>query len=273
MERARIDGIELEYEVAGNGEPVLLIHGALVADAFRPLVLGSGLAQTYTLVNMHRRGYAGSSRLTESLPLADQAADCLALLRHLEIPRAHVVGHSLGAAIALQLTRDAPEAVHTLALLEPAMFVGESAASYRASLEQGMARAREAGAAAAVDGFLEMRWHGYRRHLDRLVPGGFDQAARDANELFAFESPGWFDWQFGPDEARAIRQPVLSVLGGENDKPGTRFQEVHRFLLETMPNSVGVVLPGMEHMMHMQDPLAVAAVLAGFWERHPLTAQ
>ena len=43
MDAADIDGITLEYEASGGGEPVLLIHGALIADAFRPLLAGPGL--------------------------------------------------------------------------------------------------------------------------------------------------------------------------------------------------------------------------------------
>lgn len=273
MDHVKLGDAHLELDVSGRGEPVVLIHGALIADAFLPLAANTDLARDFRLIVYHRRGYAGSSPLTRTTSLGEQAADCLALLHQLDIHRAHVAGHSLGGAIALQLALDAPAAVGTLVLMEPAMFVGESADPYRESLRQGAALAAQVGAAAAVDGFLGARWTGYREHLDLVLPDGFEQAVRDADGQFAHELPGLLDWVFGEDEARRVDQPTLSVLGGANDLPGTRFQEVHRFLLEELPNAEGVVMAGMEHMMHMQDPPGLAAVLRDFWRRHPLMDQ
>jgi pimeloyl-ACP methyl ester carboxylesterase len=60
MNRARIDGRELEYEVRGAGEPVVLVHGAHIADAFAPLLAEPALTERYQLLLYHRRGFAGS---------------------------------------------------------------------------------------------------------------------------------------------------------------------------------------------------------------------
>ena len=121
MQRARVNGAELEFEVTGAGEPVLLIHGAFIAEAYAPLCAEPVLNSRYHLVRYHRRGYAGSSPVSAPFSLGQQAADCSALLRHLGIERAHVVGHSSGGAIALQLALDAPQVVHSLILLEPGL--------------------------------------------------------------------------------------------------------------------------------------------------------
>ena len=51
---------ELEYDVRGTGEPVLLIHGAILADAFVPLLTQPALADDYRLIAYHRRGFAGN---------------------------------------------------------------------------------------------------------------------------------------------------------------------------------------------------------------------
>ena len=144
MERVIIDDIELEYEVSGAGEPVIFIHGALIADAFRPLLREPGLATGYCLLNYHRRGHAGSSPATGPISIQQHAADCRALMKHLGIYRAHLAGHSYAGDIALQLAVDAPESVHSLVLLEPALFVGASAAGYRAALEGARTRYRAA---------------------------------------------------------------------------------------------------------------------------------
>jgi pimeloyl-ACP methyl ester carboxylesterase len=272
LERARTDGVELEYEVSGTGEPVVFIHGAFIADTFRPLLAEPSLAGHYRLILYHRRGYAGSSRASEPVSVARQAADCRALLRHLDVERAHVMGHSYGAVVALQLALDTPSVVHSLALLEPGLMVGASAQGYRESLARGVERYREAGAEVVVDEFLQARWPGYRATLDRVLPGAFAQALADAGTWFEREVSGQLGWHFGEAEVRRISQPTLSVLGGESDALWSRFGETHRLLLAWLPHAEGFVLPGTTHFMQLEDPRGMAEALAAFWARHRLPA-
>jgi len=107
MERVRIGEVELEYSIYGPGEPVLLIHGAQIADAMRPLVADTALQQFQTIL-YHRRGYGGSSRPFGQTSTEDHVRDAVGLLDSLAIPRAHVVGHSYGAMIALALAATHP---------------------------------------------------------------------------------------------------------------------------------------------------------------------
>src|SRR3979409_1612374 len=105
-DRHRVDlgVVQLEVEEHGSGEPVLLIHAALLADWFSPLLAQSKLRERYRLVSYHRVGFAGSSRATPPLSIADQASHARLLLEHLGISRAHVVGHSPGRSIPFQVT-------------------------------------------------------------------------------------------------------------------------------------------------------------------------
>jgi pimeloyl-ACP methyl ester carboxylesterase len=270
MDRAIIGGIALEYAVAGEGEPVVFIHGAFIADTFRPLLAEPSLLGRYRLILFRRRGYAGSSPAAEPVTIAGEGADTWALLRHLGVERAHVVGHSYGGAVALQLALDSPEIVHSLALLEPALMVGASAQGYREGLARGAAHSRDVGAAIAVDAFLEARWPGYRDPLARILPGAFAQAVADAATSFEGDVPALLDWRFGEADARRVGQPVLSVLGGESTALWARFGETHEWLLTWLPRAEGVVLPGTTHFMQLQDPGTAAEALAAFWARHPL---
>jgi len=270
MEQTVLDGLTLEYEVSGTGEVVALIHGALIADAFWPLLAEPSLTGRCRLIAYHRRGYAGSSGPPGPVSVTQQAADCRALLRDLGVERAHIVGHSFGGAIALQLALDAPDLVHSLAVLEPALIVGESAQSYRESLARGEQRYREAGAATVVDEFLRARWPGYRAELDRILPGAFEQAVADAGASFELELPALRDWCFGEAEARRITQPVLVVLGAESGALSPRFGETYRLLLAWLPRAEGHILTGAAHGQQMQDPRGVAEVLAAFYARHPI---
>jgi pimeloyl-ACP methyl ester carboxylesterase len=272
MERATMNGLQLEYEVSGTGEPVIFIHGSFIADMFRPLLDEPAMQNGHWLIlYRRRRGYGGSTPVAGPVGVAEQAADCRALLRHLGVRRAHVVGQSYGGAVALQLALDAPDLVHSLALLEPALAVGESAEGYRASLAGGIERYREVSdTAAVVDGFLEARWPRYHDTLERVLPGAFDRAVADAGTVFESELPGLLNWRFGGAEARRIDQPALSVLGGKSDDLWPRFGETHRFLLERLPNAERFVLPGVTHFLQVEDPRGMAEALIAFWSRHPL---
>ncbi len=271
MERVVVDGVTLAYEVAGSGEPAILIHGALFADSFRPLLNELALADRYRIILYHRRGYGNSSHGNGPISFARQAADCRAVLCHLGIERAHVVGESLGGCIALQLALDAPDAAHTLALLEPALAVGATGPSYRDSLGQGRQRFREEDPHRVVDDLLRARMGaGYRALLDRVLPGAFDQAVVDAATSFERDLPGWLDWSFGEADAKRITRPVLAVTGSESNALWARFGETHRLLLEWFSDVREFVLPGAAHGLHLDNPRGMADALADFWARHPL---
>src|SRR5918994_1872097 len=80
------------------------VHGADLADAMRPLVEDSALDR-FQRIRYHRRGVGGSSCPPETLAttVAVHAEDAVGLLEHLGVDRAHVVGHSSGGSIALEI--------------------------------------------------------------------------------------------------------------------------------------------------------------------------
>jgi pimeloyl-ACP methyl ester carboxylesterase len=218
MQQVIVADITLEYETIGTGEPVVLIHGALIADAFLPLLAEPVLANRYRFLHYHRRGYQGSSRGPGPVSIAQQAVDCRALLREAGVPRAHVVGHSFGASIALQLALDAPDAVHSLTLLEPALVVGDSGQSYRDAMTRNRQRYTAGDVAGTVDDFLRIRFGSAYRSafLDRVLPGAFAQATADAGTAFEVDMPAVGEWRFTEAEAGRILQPALLVLGSES---------------------------------------------------------
>jgi pimeloyl-ACP methyl ester carboxylesterase len=271
MDNVVVDGITLEYEVSGSGEPAVFIHGALIADSFRPLLFEPALARDYRLILYHRRGYAGSSHSSVPTSIVRQAADCRALLRHLGVDRAHIVGHSSGACIAIQLALDAPDVVRSLALLEPALIVGSTGPAYRDALLRGREQYRKESPEQLVDEFLQARFGaGYRALLDRMVPGAFEQAVADAGTSFDREVPALLEWRFGEAEAKRITQPVLAVIGSGSTALWARFGETHRLLLEWFPDVRDFVLPGATHGVQMQNARDMAGALADFWARHPI---
>jgi 3-oxoadipate enol-lactonase len=265
MQRVAFDGIEIEYETIGTGEHVVLVHHGAGADWFSPLLKETTLSARFTLLCYHRAGYAGSSRLQGPLSFHDEAIRFRGLMRALHITRAHVVGHSASGCIALQLALDVPEIVHSLALLEPALSAVASPPDVLRALELYRANDRPA----AVQTFLRATCGPNAISvLESVMPGAVAQALSDAETFFAQELPALRQWPFGPNEARRIHQPVLSVLGDASD---VRFHQRHQFILEWMPQTETFVLPNAGHLLHLENPRDLAEGLGAFFLRHPIS--
>jgi|SRR5919109_105079 pimeloyl-ACP methyl ester carboxylesterase len=269
MDRARVDGATLEYSSRGSGEPVLLIHGAHIGDGLKPLVSEEPLADRYRLILYHRRGYAGSDRASHPFSFEEQAADARALLEALGVERAHVVGHSSGAAIALQLALDSSEFVQSLALLEPPLLAAPGAEQFAQAGEGMVQRWSSGDKEGAVDEFLAaVSAPDYRRTLDGLLPGAFEQAVRDSDTFFGIEFPSLPEWKFGTEEAKRVRPPVLLVSG---DESLPWFSEGDELLEQWLPQTERAVINGSNHLFQLAGHAApLAEKLASFFARHPI---
>jgi pimeloyl-ACP methyl ester carboxylesterase len=269
MESVNVNSAKLEYEVAGSGEPVLLISPVL-ADGFLPLLSEPALAD-YQLIRYHKRGWAGSTHTPPPVSVADHAADAAALLDQLGVPRAHVAGHSSGAAVAVQLALDHPETVHTLILLELPLF---SVPSGEAFVEQAGPAFEAYGSgdhASALAIFMSavsgLDWTTCQALLDEQAPGAVAQAIEDADTFFGIELPALTEWVFGAEQAAAIHRPVLSVLGAETQP---LWIEVADFLRSSLPHVEDCRIDGVGHLLHVQQPGPVARGMAQFLKRNSI---
>ena len=270
MDRADVNGIELEYEVRGAGEPVLLIDSVL-PDGVLPLMTRAPLANRYQLIRYHRRGWVGSTHTPGPVSIGDHATDAAAFLHYLGVTRAHVVGHSSGADIGAQLTLDHAELVQTLTLLEPTF----------TSLPAGRAFVQGAGPvfeaygngdhAAAVAMFVSaasgLEWESCRAMLEERVPGVVTQAIKDADTFFGIEVPSLVAWEFGVEHAAAIRRPTLSIHGADT---GPVWVEIAEFLRMSLPDVEEATVEGVGHLLQLQDPEPVAREIAAFLDRNPM---
>jgi pimeloyl-ACP methyl ester carboxylesterase len=274
MEKANLNGVTLEYEVKGSGEPVLLISTGPIADSFLPLLSEKALVERYRLIAFRQRRLARSTNSPAPVSFAEHAADAAALLGHLDVSRAHVAGHSTGAVIALQLAVDRPDVVQTLALLEPPLVGVPSAAAFFEKVGPALAAYGSGDRDGAMARFLSvvcsLEWETCRKTIEKHVPGGAAQAMTSENvdNLFASYLPTLTAWQFGADQAALISQPVLSVLGMETEQ---LFVESHELLHSWFPQIEDCRIEGAAHLLHMQRPEPVARGVAEFFARHLMT--
>jgi pimeloyl-ACP methyl ester carboxylesterase len=257
----------LAYESHGDGEAVLLIHGSHVADAFLPLTRESALAQRYRLIRYHRRGFAQSDPHTGPFSIEEQAQDALALLKHLGLERAHVIGHSYGGVTAVQLALDAPNVVRSLVLLEPPLWTSDGIAAFSELAAPLLEAYRSGDSRGAVDSFMSMvGGPDWRIEVAKTVPGGPEQAEKDAATFFEVEFPALEKWRFDPDWACRLTQPVLFAIGSES---GPLFEEPLHLFQSSIPQTEEVVLPGLDHLLQMRNPRLVAEKIAGFLVKQP----
>jgi pimeloyl-ACP methyl ester carboxylesterase len=268
MKSVELNDIELQYEATGSGEPLLLIS-PVVADGVLPLFSEPALSDRYQLIRYHRRGWLGSTHTPPPVSIADHAADAAALLEYLNIPRAHVAGHSSGAAIAVQLALDAPERVHTLGLLELTLFsvpIGpaflEQAGPVLESYESGDA---PGAVAAFLSSVSRLDWAECQAVLEMHVPGAVANAIEDADTFFGIELPSLIEWTFAADQAAKIDRPVLSVLGSRTEQ---LWVEAAEFLRSSLPDVEECKIEGVGHFLHMERPKPVARAMAEFMARN-----
>jgi pimeloyl-ACP methyl ester carboxylesterase len=273
MERATLNEVELEYEVRGAGEPVLLID-MLIADCFVPLLPEPALAHGYQLIRYHKRGWVGSTHTPPPVSIAEHAADAAALLEHLEVRSAHIVGHSTGASIGIQLALDHPEKVHTLTLLEPTLLslpLGGAFLEAAGPVFEAYGSGDHAGAfamfAAAASG---LDWGECRALLEQRIPGVVAQSVSDADTFFGVELPAVAEWTFGPERAAALRRPVLSVVGAET-RP--LWVEIAEFLRAAVPHVEELTIDGAGHLLQIQRPEPVARGIAAFLARNSMVSE
>lgn len=270
MQTATFDDVELEYEITGSGEPVLLVSPVL-ADGFTPLLRHPALTDSYQLIHYHRRGWVGSTHTPGPVSIDQHVEDAAGLLDCLGIQRAHVAGHSSGAAVAVDLALGHPGMVHTLTLLELSLL----------SLPNGQAFLQGAGPVfdlyqggdhekaiaafmAAVSG---LDWETCRHTLETHAPGVVEQSIKDADTFFGIELPSLAAWTLDAEQAAAITQPTLSVLGSETQP---LWVEVAAFLEANMEDVREARIDGAGHLLHLQRPASVATAISDFLRRHPM---
>ncbi len=268
MKKARINNIELQYEVTGSGDALLLISTGPIADSFFPFLTEKALADRYRLIR-YRQQRIGNNKTPVSF--AEHADDAAALLDHLGIRSAHVAGHSTGAAIALQLAVDHPELVQTLVLLEPPLMSVPGAAAFFENVGPALEAYASGDPEQAIGRFMSvvcsLDWETCRTQLEKLVPGSVAVLMSDADNFFASYLPALNGWQFGSKEAAAIYQPVLSVVGSETDR---LFVESHDLLHTWFPQLDTCTIDGVAHLLHLQRPEPVARGIADFCAGYPM---
>lgn len=215
MPTAHVNGQTINYEVQGEGEPLLCVMG-LGADSLAWALQLPAFAEHFRTIVFDNRDVGQSSYADAGYEIRDMAQDTLGLAEHLELDSFHLLGVSMGGAISQELVLAAPERVRTLTLA--VTFAGGGAwARERARLWGGQALQSSA-----------------EDHLDLLMLQCFSEAFYENAEAVAFmrnmflanphpQAPEAFVRQLEAsgrhetrDRLRSLQMPV-HVIGAEHD--------------------------------------------------------
>lgn len=268
MKTAPVNGIEIEYEISGSGEPLLLIHGSNLATGLAPLAASlADAAPSHQIVRYHRRGMAGSSGRTWPIGVEQHAADALGLLDALGLPSAHLIGYSYGGLIAIAAALSAPKRIRALTLLEPTLIKVPGGPKFAVGMEQVLDRYAAGDLTGAVTAtFAGLAGPDWPALVATAGPRAFDQAVRDAELFYRDEWPSINAFELDAGQAAAYTGPVLSVVG---TRSGSFFLEGRRLLHERFADCTDADIPGANHLLNLQAPTLIATAIAASIEPAP----
>jgi pimeloyl-ACP methyl ester carboxylesterase len=250
MARFRNDDVEIAYLDEGKGDPVVLVHG--FASNKETNWLNPGWVETltragYRAIALDNRGHGASSKLYD--PAAYHSAriadDVRALLDHLQIERADVMGYSMGARIAAFLAVAHPERVHSLILGGLGIRLVEGV-----GLPESIAAALEAPSLADVTDATGRLFRNFAEQTNSDLKA-LAACIRGSRQTLSREQVG------------AIKAPVLIAVGSKDPVAGSA-----QALAALIPGARALEIPRRDHMLAAGDKVFKEGVLV-FLNRRP----
>lgn len=251
MQHFNNDGLRLAYLDEGEGEAILLIHGFASSSFYnwvQPGWVPTLTAAGYRTIAIDNRGHGQSDKPHDKSAYTPtlMAGDAAALLDHLGIAQAHVMGYSMGARISAFLALEHPRKVRDLVFGGLGIGMVEGAGDWSPIAEALMADDPET--------ISHPRGKMFRMFADKTRS---DKIALAACVITSKE-------EISAENMARITQPALVAVGTKDDIGGNP----HR-LAELMPHGEAIDIPNRDHMLAVGDKVFKQAVLE-FLKRHPL---
>jgi pimeloyl-ACP methyl ester carboxylesterase len=243
MQRFAHDGVEIAFLDEGEGDPIVLVHG--FASTAQVNWLHPGWISTLTragrrVIALDNRGHGASSKLYDpaAYHTAHMAEDVRALLDHLDLPRADVMGYSMGARITAFFALAHPSRLRRAVLGGLGIRLVDGV-----GLPESIAEALEAPSLAQVS---DPTGHMFRAFAEQTKSDLKALAAciRGSRQTLTRE------------QVAAIRAPVLVAVGTKDTVAGSA-----RELAALLPSGVALDIPGRDHMLAVGDKVFKSAVL------------
>lgn len=258
-----VNGMTLCYEIHGEGDPMILLHGFAMYKEFWFAQIGE-LSKYFKSIAIDIRSCGKSTHPIERYSIIDVVEDVKGLLDYLDIEKAHMMGHSMGGMVAQNFALKYPERLNKLILLatlpkfpDPSglnVYKESQIASYKAKLED------------PVKSFFEKMKPRFTRKFFKIMvndPKHIFHGIFSTEELIELEKKGTSEVQdliylsdiMGEHDTinrlNEIQNETL-IITGDKDKHTPKFS--HELIHERMPNSILKIVSGAHFFPYENAP-------------------
>lgn len=255
---APVNGLNMYYEIHGSGEPVVLLHGAFMTITNNWDGWTSELSKTRQVIAVEMQGHGRTADIPRDITYENLADDVAALLNYLDIPRADLIGYSMGGAVAMQCAIRHPDRVRKAVIIS---------STFRS--EGMVAGALEAISKLTADDF---KGSPIETEYRKLSPTP-DHFPNFVQRIVATASKGY---DFGADNLKATTAPMFFIHG---DADGVRLAHVaEMFRLkggeihgDMGPRSASrlAILPNTTHVTLMERMPIIVPMVNDFLDAKP----
>ena len=280
FEKVRVGDIDVAYKMFGKGNPILLFNGASDGmDAWDPSFL-TGLSSNHTVIAFDQRGIANTTIGSKPYTYQQIADDAAGLLDALKIPKADVMGYSLGSNLAQQLTMTYPDKVNSLILVasscggkdhtpKPPEFIKLQSDVVNKSLSNIPLTAEDIKSlvsASLGSGWIKLHpesLEGFENitSLQQLKPGLPPEVANYQTNV----GKHWEDnpnWSGACDELAKLAKPTLVITGTDDDTYTPHVNSLK--IVEKIPGAWLVQIKDAGHAVMTQYPAEIGKILNTF---------
>ncbi len=264
MTTARINGINLNFDQYGRGEPVVLVAGTgSPGRVWKSFQVPALMAAGYHAITFDSRGVPPTDACVDGFTLGDMVADTAALIEHLGVGRCRIVGFSLGAIIVQELLLARPE------LISQAVLMATRGRTDELSTTLSLAEIE------LLDGGVKLPWR-YAAYV-RLIQGFSARTLTDDRRV-----RDWLDvFELAPPDASLSREQLevdmIPNRLGEYPRISTPClvigfsadlimpPQLSREVSDRIPGSSYLEIPDCGHYGYLERPAAVNEAIVGFF--------
>ena len=250
---APVNGTKIYYEVYGEGKPIVLLHGAFYTIGMNWAELIPELSKTRKVIALEMQGHGHSPFSERKLDIATMASDVEAVLNHLKVDSADVVGYSMGGSVAYQFAVKYPKRLRKLVIIS---------STYKSS-----------GWMTEVSNGLKNLKPEY--FTNTPINTGYDAVAPDKtkwtkfiDQMIAFAA---VPFDIGEANIAKITSPVLLIAGDNDGLDKIELIKTYKLLggavvadFAPMPKSQLAIVPSQSHVSLMMQTKTILGYLEGF---------
>jgi pimeloyl-ACP methyl ester carboxylesterase len=253
---APVNGLKMYYEIHGEGKPLVLLHGAFMTISLNWGDMIPHLAKNHQVIALEMQGHGRTADRNAEYTYPVLANDVAALLQHLKIDSADVIGYSLGGTVAYSLAIQHPKLVKNLVIISSVF------------KHDGWIKPVRDVIATLKPEFFENT--PLKSEYDRLAPDKTQWTAW-VNRMVRFDNKSY---NLGAENIKKISAPVLIISGDSDGVDLNHIVEMYTLAgggvfgdMAGLPKSQLAILPGMTHVSVMMQTDKLVSIIAPFLDK------